>query len=118
MKKFNVACAQGEVNLFKVDKIPENLTKVEPENGFLIVGHSESGHHHGFVDDGSVQVLERTRDVPAGMKMLYAIVDKATMLEQNAASPHDKIYVEPGMYEVRISREYNPFLQKSIAVAD
>lgn len=118
MKSFKFAAAQGEVNIRKIDVIPDGTVSVTSENGLLIVGHSESGHHHGFRDDGGVQLMERTRDVPAGMKILYAIVANPTALIQDASNPHDTIALDPGLYEFRISREFNPFTEQARRVAD
>lgn len=44
--------AQGDVTLVPIDALPEGLVKANPENGLLIVAHSESGHHHAIQDDG------------------------------------------------------------------
>ena len=118
MKSFKFSAAQGEVNIRKVDAIPDGMASVAPEKGLLIVGHSESGHHHGFRDDGAVQLMERTKDVPAGMKILYAIVKNPTALIQDASAPHDMIALDPGLYEFRISREFNPFTEQARRVAD
>lgn len=115
---FKAVGAQGEVNVGRIDALPDGLIAVQPENGFLIVGHSEKGHHHGFRDDGSVMVMERVRDVPSGMTILYAIVENPTALVQDSPSPHERLLLDPGIYEIRISREYNPFLDEARRVKD
>lgn len=120
MKSFKLAAAQGEVNIRRIDAMPpaSDLTKVEPENGLLIVGHSESGHHHGFRAGGGVAVMERTKDVPAGMKILYAILEEPTALIQDADHPHEPMMFDEGVYELRISREFDPFAEEARRVAD
>ena len=120
MKTFKLSAAQGEVNVRRIDAVPDNLglTPVAPEKGLLIVGHSESGHHHGFRASGGVAVMERTKDVPAGMKILYAILDEPTALIQDAAHPHEPMMFEAGAYELRISREFDPFAEEARRVAD
>lgn len=118
MKTFNQTAAQGEVNLRKVDALPDGLAPVNLECGLLILGHSESGHHHGFRDQTGVIVMERTKDVPAGMRILYAILENPTALIQDAPAPHEPLMVPPGIYEVRISREYDPFAEQPRQVAD
>jgi hypothetical protein len=67
--------------------------------------------------DGVI-VMERTADVPAGMQILYAIVDKPAQLRQDAANAHETHDVSPGIYEMRIAREFDPFLQQARRVAD
>lgn len=119
-KSFKLAAAQGEVNIRRFDAVPQdaNTLRVAPENGFLIVGHSESGHHHGFQDNGGVALMERRDNVPVGIKILYAIIDNPTAIIQDAGNPHDAILLDPGVYEFRISREYNPFTEIARQVAD
>lgn len=118
MKSFKLTAAQGEVNLRRIDVLPDGLTLVAPEKGLLIVGHSESGHHHGFRAVAGVTVMERTTDVPQGMKILYAILENPTALIQDAASPHEPMMLDAGSYEIRISREFDPFAEQARRVAD
>ena len=108
---------QGEIRIDKVDALPEGLDPREADhaNGHII-SHSEQGHHH--VLSGGVQVLERTKDVPAGMQIFYAIVEDAARLYQDAATPHDAVNLDPGIYEMRIKREYDPFGEQARRVAD
>jgi hypothetical protein len=117
MKSFSTSAAQGEVNIKRVDLIPDGLTDIAPEKGAFIIGHSESGNTH-VIDAPGVRVMERTKDVPQGMRILYAIVENPTMLRQNAASPHEGIALAPGMYSLKISREYDPFMEQARQVAD
>lgn len=120
MHTFKLTAAQGEVNIRKIDALPEHLglTPIAPERGLLIVGHSESGHHHGFRSGAGVAVMERTKDVPAGMKILYAILDEPTALIQDAAHPHEPLMLGAGIHELRISREFDPFAEEARRVAD
>lgn len=120
MKTFKFVAAQGEVNIRRIANLPTNagLIPVAPEKGLLIVGHSESGSHHGFRAGPGVAVMERTADVPHGMKMLYAILEKPTTLIQDAAAPHEPIMLDAGFYAIRISREFDPFAQQARQVAD
>ena len=109
---------QGEVHVRRVEALPEGLSPASIEkSGVYIVSHSESGHHH-VLDAACVEVMERTRDVPAGMAILYAIVREPTALSQTAANPHGQIDLDPGIYEMRISREFNPFAEQARRVAD
>lgn len=107
---------QGEVNIFKIKNIPENIDvkKIARVNGQYIIGHSESGHHHVLTDG---DVMERI-DVPSGMKIFYAIVDKPAEFIHEAPAPHEGYKLEPGIYEFRISREYNPFTEQARIVQD
>lgn len=109
---------QGEVRMHPIAKLPAcELREIKPTNGVIIVGESESHHHHVLDADG-VTVMERTSVVPAGMRILYAIVEKATTLRQTAGNPHGSHVIEPGTYEIPIKREFNPFTEQARMVAD
>lgn len=108
---------QGEVRIERIEALPANLVPFTERNdaGEAIISHSEKGHHH--VLPAGVEVMERV-DAPAGMKILYAIVKEPTSLRQTAGKPHEEAPMQPGVYELRISREFNPFLQQARRVAD
>lgn len=109
---------QGEVRMQPIAELPKCETRpVAPKNGVIIVGESESHHHH-VLDAEGVTVVERISDVPAGMRILYAIVEKPTQLRQTAGNPHGAHTIEPGKYVIPIKREFNPFLEQARRVAD
>lgn len=113
--KIGEAIQQGEVYIKRIAQIPEGETKpVKKDKGGFILSHSESGHHH-ILDGG--EVLERPQK-NAAMQMFYAILDNPQKLTQDAANPHGDHDLEAGFYDIRISREYNPFLQEARRVAD
>jgi hypothetical protein len=109
--------AQGEVNIFRIDTLPEKMeTKpVERIDKGFIISHSEKGSHH-LLTGGDV--MERTTNIPAGMRVFHAILADPQALIQDAQVPHEGYNLPPGIYEFRISREYNPFLELARQVAD
>lgn len=111
--------AQGEIYARKIEELPEGLVDFKEKNakGDWIISHSESGHHHLLGADG-VEVLERTQNVPEGLRILYAIVKEPTQLHQDAANAHETHDIEPGIYEMRIAREFDPLMQQARRVAD
>ena len=111
--------AQGEIYARKIGNLPEDITPFteKSDSGEWIISHSESGHHHLLGAEG-VEVMERTKEVPSGMRILYAIVKEPTRLYQDAATPHDSHEVSPGIYEFRIAREYDPIMEQARQVAD
>ena len=116
--KRTVIAQQGEAKVFRIDALPQGMQTRAPERnakGHAIISHSESGHHHVVAD---AEVIERVDNVPAGMAILYAIVKNPTALRQDAASPHEQINLEPGLYEFRVSREFDPFAEQIRRVAD
>ncbi len=117
MKKETIG-QQGEVAVYKIIKLPAGMQTApvrQMADGSSIISHSESGNHHVIA---GAEIMERTDNVPAGMRILYAIVENPTSLKQDAGNPHGSIALDPGIYELRISREYNPFAEEVRLVAD
>ena len=113
MLKFNRVSAQGELTITKLDKSPKNIGEpVAPVHGKLIVGHSETGHHH--VVDADCAVLTRIDVFTA-----YLNVSKLTQItHQREYDTHPPIELQPGMYEFRTGREFDPFEEVTRASAD
>lgn len=113
MLKFNRVAAQGELTITKLDAAPKKIGKtVDPVAGKLIVGHSETGHHH--VVDADCAVLTRLDVFTA-----YLDVKKPTAIShQREYDTHPSIELQPGMYEFRTGREFNPFEEAIRASAD
>ena len=107
---------QGECRIVKIDALPEMQSrKVERDDKGYIISHSESGHHH-ILTGG--EVLERTDKVPAGMRIFYAMLDEQAEFVQDAANPHGGFALPAGLYEFRVSREFDPFAEQVRRVAD
>jgi hypothetical protein len=109
--------AQGEITIIKIDALPENMTTkaVQRCAAGYIISHSESGHHHCLTDG---EVMERTDNVPAGMQIIYALLDAPASLVQDAPTPHGGYDLDPGIYCFRIAREFDPFAEQARRVAD
>ena len=110
--------AQGEITIIRHNTKPEwakDGAPVERTDKGWIISHSESGSHH-ILTGG--EVMERTKDVPAGMKVLYAILENPEALIQDAATPHGSYALDPGFYEFRLAREFDPFAEQATRVAD
>ena len=108
---------QGEVRIQRIDQLPEGLTPAQERDaqGRWIISHSEKGHHHVLPAD--VEVLERP--MSDGLKQLYAIVkNPGAAMIQTASVAHEAAEMPPGLYELTISREYDPFGQQTRRVVD
>ncbi len=105
MKTFNTICAQGDIYIRRIDTpIPANAVIVPPENGKVIVTHSETGHHHVMAAD-SVTMYR----LPDSIMDCLLVVKDATALEHlREFDTHEPILFEPGTYQVRRQREYSP----------
>lgn len=116
MKK--IIGAQGEITIVKIGNVPDGIeTKTVEKVGLgHVISHSESGNHHCLTGG---DVMERTSDVPDGMRILYGILDDPQSLIQDAAGkPHESYDLEAGIYEFRIAREYDPFAEQARIVGD
>ena len=110
---------QGEVRIKRIESLPDGMETKDVEkakSGRFIISHSEKGHHHTL--DGDCVVMERTNNVPAGMRQLYAILENPGELIQEAANAHEKQELPAGIYRLDISREYDPFMEQARMVAD
>lgn len=109
--------AQGEITIIKIDTLPEGIETrpVARTAKGHIISHSESGAHH-ILTGG--EVMERTNDVPAGMQIIYALLDAPADLVQDAPVPHEGYRLDPGIYAFKISREFDPFAEQARRVAD
>ena len=106
MRTFKRHCAQGDIYITRIRKLPEGVEPMKPEGDRVIVTRSETGHHH-------VMLAERTRayTVPssAGMKVILHVLEGGDVLEHlRPHDTHEAIRFEPGYYLVRRQREYVP----------
>jgi len=111
MKSFSKVAAQGEITIRRVDPMKIAGSALLPEGGKLIIGHSETGHHHVLehMRGASVTVLDRA---PDGMRILYAILEEPNKLvHERGHDTHETIDLAAGEYEIRIAREYDPYAE-------
>lgn len=109
MRTFTNACAQGDVHFIRVAAIPADAKPLSAINGRIVVTHSETGHDH-------VMVLDRAADTPAVIMcqgdnplVAWLEVNRPTALEHlRPHDTHEPIMFEPGVYEIRRQREYEP----------
>jgi hypothetical protein len=109
--------AQGEISFGMVSHLPKGVVRHTEKDklGRPIISHSESGHHH--VLDRAVVVFEHPKP-PAGMRILYALLDEPTALIQDAPDAHGRHDLDCGIVEFRLAREYDPFEDQIRQVAD
>lgn len=127
MKTFDLVAAQGEITIYRIGDLdalagkvglwPVGFRPLDLEGGKLIIGHSETGHHHVMdPETTSAAVMERP---PQGMKILQMIVKSPTpLIHLRDHDTHDPVMLEPGIYEARIAREYNPYTKLAQLMAD
>jgi hypothetical protein len=117
MKSFINSAAQGEITVRRVETLPADVRAVALEAGKFIIGHSETGHHH-VMDRHAKTVFESTK-APAGMRVLYAVLESTgELVHERGHDTHETIAFEPGIYEFRLGREYDPYAELARRVAD
>ena len=107
MKTFKTVASQGELRFVRLPdnfKIPKGAVKVEPINGKIIIGHSETGHHH-------VMEAERTTmyRLPDSILDCLLVVNQPDELKHlREFDTHEPISFAPGTYKAVTAREYTP----------
>lgn len=104
MRIFKNFCAQGDVYIRRIDKLPDGCVKVKPENGVNIVTHSETGHHH-VMDADTCEMYSLPDDI---LKCLLVVNDPTALEHLRQHDTHESIMFNEGVYEVRRQREYTP----------
>jgi len=110
------AIRHGEIVLIPVDRLPENLEVVEKGNR-VIVGHSESGHHHVAVCDALDLTL--LRPVGADSSDLYLEVSAPARIEHlKEFDRHETKTLSEGYLRVVNKTEYDCFAKVRRRVLD
>jgi hypothetical protein len=96
--------AQGDLLVRRVSSIPAGAKETPRENGKLVVGFSETSHHHSIHDK---RVAMFTADDPLVCYLRVEGLD-ADLVHERMVNPHEGIRLPPGCYEVRRQREWTP----------
>ena len=104
---------QGDVSLFPVESIPEDLKSVKREGGRIVLREGEvTGHAHVIDAPGAEMFVQDD---------LNEMADRFLRVETEVELTHEEhgtIVVPPGDYIVRGQREYDPFAQTAMMVGD
>lgn len=81
----------------------------------VVVGHSETGHHHVLQSDQKITVLE-----PSNMSedIFFELVSNGKVVHQKSVNRHEDLTFAPGKYQVTHKLEYDPFQKVRRAVWD
>lgn len=104
MKTFKNTSAQGDVYFKRIDALPAGVVEVKPEDGKIIVTHSETGHHH-VMDAEKVTMYTLPDSI---MDCFLVVHNTATLEHLKSFDTHEDIAFNPGVYHVRRQREYTP----------
>ncbi len=93
--------AQGDLYIRRVDQLPKGVDAVSSEGGKVIVGHSETGHHHVMTADRTTMYR-----LPEEIYSCFLVVREADELRHlRSFDTHESYQLPPGTYEVRRQRE-------------
>jgi len=99
---------QGDLYFLRVEKLPKEITEDMAENGKIVVGHSETGHHHVVVldkeDDPNVRMYSGDNPLVSWLE----VNRPATLEHMRSFDTHAPITIPPGTYKVHRQREYVP----------
>jgi len=102
---FKHTAAQGELYLQKICKLPVGLIPLKPVKGKLIVGHSETGHHH-VVDAEEANVYQ---DPNNPLNLFIEAIQPTALVHLRPTDTHGPIAINEGdIVQVNVGREYNP----------
>lgn len=104
MKKVQIY-RHGDVNLVKVDSLPNESIEVK-ESGMVTLAHGEvTGHHHSIYDVSAAKQFKT-------LEGEFLQVSKAVELKHQE---HKPITIQPGTYKKVIAREYvNPEIVRKV----
>lgn len=114
----NEPVAQGDLLIRKIDALPADAVKVEPDNGSYIVAHSETGHHHAVAATAYTTYYQSAND----NNVAYLVVDNAPDDEEielkhlRSFDTHESFSFGNGIHELR--RQIEGGLKGFIRVAD
>lgn len=103
MKTFMNQAAQGDLLIRRIDKLPNGVKEIGPENDRLIVAHSETGHHH-YINKAEARFYGT--DDP--MVCYLHVAGEATLLHDRPFDTHESIKIPTGTFELRRQRESTP----------
>jgi hypothetical protein len=96
-------CAQGDLNIFSVDSIPESVKEMRPEkDGNHILAHSETGHHH-VIDGNTARVFGDDE-----FESFLDVREETNIVHLRSFDTHAPISLPPGKYRITRQREYTP----------
>ncbi len=118
MKTFNIVAAQGEITVRRTSLVKAAGKPLALEHGRLVIGHSETGHHH-VLEHSRGAVVTVLDGAPEGMKILHAILAEPNkLIHQRGHDTHETIDLPAGEYEFRIAREFDHYAELARQSAD
>jgi hypothetical protein len=102
MKVLSFPYAQGDLNIFEITEIPDDLTPAKLDAGQYTLAHSETGHHH-VIDGNTVRVFDQDE-----FTSYMEVSEPSNIVHMRGFDTHETIPVTPGNYLLTRQREYIP----------
>lgn len=110
-RKFDKQAAQGDILVRRITALPDDVEVIEPEKGYHVIAHSETGHHHAIEARHGVRHM-RSLSNPL---ISYVVLDDAVkeagaeaeclLVHYRDYDTHAPIALSPGIHEIRRQRE-------------
>lgn len=109
MKTFQNQCAQGDLLIRRIEKLPDGIKPMASEKGQFVVAHSETGHNHVIAERPNVKLYTTGDPMVSYLEVIKATDAMETLLEHlRGHDTHETISIPSGVYEIRRQREYTP----------
>lgn len=107
----NTPIRHGEILLVPIpaEELPK---RVSTGSSSVIVGHSETGHHHVLESDTEFEVFTEADE------MFLNLVSSGTLVHQKATDRHMDLTVPAGTWKVVKKNEFDPFRNITRRVVD
>ena len=105
MKTVKRIAAQGDILLRRARSVPKGAREVVPQNGRVIVTHSESGHEHYLHAEGI-----RCYEHPGNPLICYLRIEgsHADLLHARPWDTHETLRLPAGTWQITRQREMSP----------
>ncbi|KFI30980.1 hypothetical protein CG51_06045 [Haematobacter missouriensis] len=109
---------QGEVTIIRIPDGPlPSWPELGLQGGHLIVGPSETHHHHVIERPSAVRIVAKPGS--GAMTVLRMIVKEPTrVIHLRGHDTHRPVDLPPGSYEIRGQQEYDPYAEAVRRAAD
>jgi len=109
MKTFINTCAQGDLYIRRIDKLPDGAKLAKAEKGQYVVAHSETMHNHVIAERPNVALYTTDDPMISYLEVIEATDATETLLEHlRSFDTHETIKLPVGTFEIRRQREYTP----------
>mgnify|MGYP001353405197 FL=1 len=102
----------GECIISSIEKLPANVKPLKVDKGYLVVADSETlGNYHVIDNKQGVQFYQND-------EVRYLVANIETEVRCLHEGRHDRIKLEPGVYQLGIQQEFDYFEMASRNVRD